>query len=856
MEDREDPRRLESTVDAVVGDREDLREASAQDSGVEDREDRDVLESTVDSAVEDRDDPRKASTPASTVAVGDALTNGSREPRSIEAWDPGGEGLSSRITDVSAVRVTSKPRQLDARVSPQRVRAAAEARREVRWREGSLQRPRGCFVPGPLPSAKDIDLSPRPDVRDENSVSLGEPMARHQITRAAASGIALRIEERNAARDAGEQVPSTASTVLKFVRDPGRPSSDDPAAMMDNDKAAVDQSQDAWRRSRMGDAWRGITGDRTFAELHREHCATCRAALAKGEEIHGFARACYAYDLYMKIAAGWRLSMPGGVPPARVLLNYDPVKEHPEAAAKAWCKQARAHAFSDGTNPPGAGGDRVSISFQQEPPPWVHPLNLIVRSRDVAEARRNGTHAKARATVDLKKNWNGYLGEKWAFGYAGFRGIIPHLKKDAFVGVADISSYYSWIPVHPTMSAMLGIEVPALSAAQRAEFGVPEPTWVPPGETEPRGPFCHFHGLPQGLRPACAIASVISAEVCRICMQRLPNSVFLSYIDDVIYVTATHELALRAEQVLREVLAEMGLALNEKKTAEGAPARRNTWLGIEINTETMEFTIPQERQQRHADEWRYLLSLPWVSGKVLKSALGMSSWMAIFMRGARLHLRSLYRVPRTKRKHVLTQEQRDHISWLIAKLEGDWAGSRWLAPGVTPVYLTKSDAGDDACGLVHGGRFLWHAFTEEEKLLSSHARELLPLVLAAEAFGAEWSGAIIAMIVDNSGTAVTTSKAASHDEGAQLMLARLAEVGERFGFDCVGLWGARASNVPCDAISKMRVMPTEEEIWLPYSSSEKAAATTEVGEGCWLRPRAYCATTQSVLGDIDLDGQY
>jgi hypothetical protein len=735
------------------------------------------------------------------------------------------------------------------------VREAAEARRKARYEDGSLQMPRKTFA-GPLPSVNAIDFSARPDSRDDNAAVLREPMARHQLARAAANAVSLRIDAHKAARDGGRDVPSSARTDFTFVRSKNKPRSDDPAGMMASDVDGVDQSNDDYRQSKMGDAWRGLTGDHGFAELHREHCETCRAAMAAGTEVDGFDRACYAYKLYKRVAAGWRLRMPSGVPPPKVLLNYPSVAEHPEAAAKAWCKQARADAFTPGagSNPPGAGGDR--IEFSQTPPTRVHPINSIIRSRDEAESLRTGKPLKARAVVDLAKNWNEYLGEPWRFSYAAFAGIMPHLRRDHYIGVADIASYYSWIPMHPTMAAMLGVEVPPLSAAQRAEFGVPEPTWVPPGQTEPRGPFCHFHGVPQGLRPACAMASIISAEVCKICMSRLPGTVYVSYIDDIIYVSATRELAEEAQRVLREVLTEMGLALNEKKTAEGAPARRNTWLGVEVRTDTEEFVISDDRQKRHAEEWRALLALPWVSGKVIHSALGMSSWMGTFMRDARRHLRSLYAIPRTKRRHVLTEDQRADIEWLVGKLEGPWTGSRWLQPGVTPVYLTKSDAGDDACGLIHAGRFLWHAFTETEKTLSSHARELLPLVLAAEHFGAEWRGAIIAMVVDNSGTAITTSKGASSDEGAQDMLARLAAACERHGFDCVGVWGARASNVPCDAISKMTTMPTGREIWVPYSAKERAAATTPVGDGCWLRPRAYCAVTQSVLGDVDLDGAY
>ena len=143
--------------------------------------------------------------------------------------------------------------------------------------------------------------------------------------------------------------------------------------------------------------------------------------------------------------------------------------------------------------------------------------------------------------------------------------------------------------------------------------------------------------------------------------------------------------------------------------------------------------------------------------------------------------------------------------------------------------------------LVSEGRFLYHRLTAEERTLSSHARELLPAVLAARAFGPEWRGRYVAFAFDNSGTAFSVSSGASRDAGARDMLRMVADATVAYDFAMIGLWTQRAANVLNDAGSKVRVEKwSTEPVRIDYAADEMAAhcgrVSTRRGEGLLALP--------------------
>ena len=437
---------------------------------------------------------------------------------------------------------------------------------------------------------------------------------------------------------------------------------------------------------------------------------------------------------------------------------------------------------------------------------------------------------------------NGACG-RWRFRYAGLEGLLPHLTPGCYCASYDLSKMYCQIPVDEYTSQYFHARLPPLSAEARAELGVHGK--VPH--------YVRYRTLPMGWTSACGHASVVTAAICEEAVRRGAVCA-VSYIDDIVCAGKDREQCARSQAIIKLVIEErFGLELSASKTEE--PQQLLTWIGIEIDTERQQFTISAARREKIAAEIDSLLSADRPSVARLRSCLGRLSWLSMVMRGARAYSSPLFSAIRRKHHNdrvLLNQRERADLLWFTSHLRSpDWAGSAWLRPhnGLT---ATKSDAGDDAIFLVCEGRFIYHRLTADEQKMSSHARELLPSVLAAQIFGPEWHGRVVAMMFDNSGTAYTVSSGRSRcDASAHDMMRAQADLSLRYDFELVGLWGPRSANVLCDAGSKW--LPdaiTTAPVRLDYSAAEIAASTLPVGAGCWLYPRAWCAEAGAVVGYV------
>lgn len=593
-------------------------------------------------------------------------------------------------------------------------------------------------------------------------------------------------------------------------------------------------------------------------------CSLCAAPASPGAaRLAGFHCDCWALRFYMNGTRGCRLEVGAAPPDPIVERNYKSLEEHPRSTAAGFIKQFRAGAFGP---PRGAerrpprtthGPSFAERSYRGSMPRSVAssvfpkrcaPLGAAVRYADRLKAELLGVEPKARIIYDLTKvglNAATFGGRRWRFRYAGLEALMPSLRKGGYCASFDLAAFYCQIPVDEQTSRYFVAEVPQLSPEEKVEMGLEGP-----------GPhFVRYRSLPMGWNASCAHASAFTAAVCEEAMRR-GAIVAVSYIDDIVVAGDTYEECKRSQDIVRRVIEErFGLLLNQKKTE--LPQKMLEWIGITIDTEREQFCISSTRSARMVAEIRGLLKTPRPTVARVRSCLGRLSWLSMIMRGARAYSSPLFGAIKSRARServLLSPRDRLDLEWFVQQLEDkEWRGSLWLSPA-TQVTYTKSDAGDDAVFLVSEGRFLYHRLTAEERKLSSHARELLPAVLAAQAFGAEWRGRYVAFAFDNSGTAFSVSSGASRDAGAQDMLRQVADATVEHDFALIGLWTQRAANVLNDAGSKVRVDKwTTEALRIDYAPDEMAASVLDVGRGCWLHPRFRDREGDVILGYIEGD---
>ena len=597
-------------------------------------------------------------------------------------------------------------------------------------------------------------------------------------------------------------------------------------------------------------------------------CKLCTSPEVGPEERPGgFHCECWALPFFVDGTRGCRLDFGGRSPPSpEFVTNYDSLGDFPRSAAKGFMKHFRAGGF--GTLPPPRPAPRqgdhrrgekfgerryrekmpISVASSVVPSRCA-PLGAAVRHSDRLRAALLGEEPKTRIIYDLTRvgiNGATFAGRRWRFRYAGIDALMPYLTKGCYCASFDLAAFYCQIPVDARTAEYFVAEVPPLSAAERAEMGL-----VGPGPH-----YVRYRTLPMGWSASCAHASAFSAAICEEAMRR-GAKVAVSYIDDIVIVGDTQQECARSQEIVRKVIEErFGLSINAGKTQ--LPQRMLEWIGITIDTVAEQFTISAERRRKVTAEIRAILDDGDPTAGTLRSCLGRLSWLAMIMRGARAYASPLFQAIRERgnRERVrLSERDRADLEWFVDKMaNGDWVGSKWLEPASEVAYA-KSDAGDDAVFLVSGGRFLYHRLTTEERALSSHARELLPAALAAEVFGAEWSGKYVAFAFDNSGTAFSVSSGSSRtDNGARDMLRAIADRTVEHDFAMIGVWAPRGANVMTDAGSKLKQqLWTTEPVRLNYAANELAAAQLEVGAGCWLYPLYRDTERALVLGYVEGD---
>ena len=714
--------------------------------------------------------------------------------------------------------------------------------------------------------------------------SAGAPTAAATVSATTRSHTAaVKRDRRAAVRSALESDRDVASLAhsRERPRDP-RPRSDDPAALADADTSWPDQEKDSDVDTPVARGARAHFGPR-----HREHCPLCRdefearrswtkeiatrrpppfgedeyaARRARHERealrcethgeydpVSGLSKACYAYRLYLRLVKGYRSGW-GQRPIAAQIFNYASVDEHREGSEKGFVKVLEAGAF----------GDPSYVEFLREAPSMVHPFTAATRFKDREAAKKTGQPCKVRLCLDLSRNWNEFADAagKHAFRYAGYEAVAEKIREGDFTCTADLASYYTQLAVALAIRDTLVCEVPWVSAATRRKYNIPRPSHWDPQSRRMRGPFVAWQRCPFGISRMCAVASLLTAEICKMCEAR--GVVITSYIDDALIIAGSEAECAEGLRIFEGVCADLGLLINEEKTT--APSQTETvYLGVEIDTVERQFTISVARQEVIAKELRGLLARKEVTVSAMRSACGRLTWASEILRGARSRSRPLYRAIAGKKSSdriVLDAEQRLDLEWFIKRLEGGaWRGSQWLDSGSDSVYVVKSDASDSKIGAIFRGRYLWYEMTEEEQKTSSHAREFLAAALVVETFGDELRGRLVTFVTDNSGTASTFSTLSTSDPAAQQFCRRLGDACLRFDCDTAGMWQPREMNVVCDALSKLNEAPVR-AVWVAFSAEELESSMIDVGTGCLLVPRGRCAANGCHVGYISTAGDY
>lgn len=139
-----------------------------------------------------------------------------------------------------------------------------------------------------------------------------------------------------------------------------------------------------------------------------------------------------------------------------------------------------------------------------------------------------------------------------------------------------------------------------------------------------------------------------------------------NYLDDFIIMAHTQEECLRQRNILIEVMEFLGFKISKNKVTN--PSRVATFLGITIDSEKMELSLPPEKLRKLKDALEECLGMRYVHKKRLQKIGGLMSFCSQIVKGGRTYSRRLFDLcakARPGRAIFLSDATREDIRWWL-----------------------------------------------------------------------------------------------------------------------------------------------------------------------------------------------
>ena len=233
---------------------------------------------------------------------------------------------------------------------------------------------------------------------------------------------------------------------------------------------------------------------------------------------------------------------------------------------------------------------------------------------------------------------------------------------------ADIKEAYRMLPIHPEDQALLGAQWEGIIYTDRA--------------------------LPFGLRSAPKIFSAV-ADALQWILTKKGVKNLLRYLDDFIFVTKSLEEAIASKQILVDTFNLLGVSLEPSKL-EG-PTTCLTFLGIKVDTRTLQICLPSDKLYRLNEELATAVSKRCSSKQSLQSLTGLLQHVTKVVRPGRPLLQRLYdlqNIGSLPTHHIqLNLAARADITWWYLFAE-KWNGLSiaWDLKRCNPDIIVHSDA--------------------------------------------------------------------------------------------------------------------------------------------------------------------
>jgi hypothetical protein len=270
------------------------------------------------------------------------------------------------------------------------------------------------------------------------------------------------------------------------------------------------------------------------------------------------------------------------------------------------------------------------------------------------------------------------------------------------------------------------------------------------------------------------------------------------------------QAAKRAFEGVVRTAAYLGVPLSTKKHCP--PSTTVEFLGFILDSVDMSISLPQGKQAKY----RRLVVLHSLGRKSTKkkllSLIGKLQHVCSVLKQGRPFLRRLIdranSVSELRYLVKLSPGVYEDLRWWATTLES-WVGTKLITFGkwrcIPDLCATSDASGSWGFGIVCGRQWCYGKWSARARELNIAVLELIPLIIAAETWGATWSRKRILFQTDNASIVACADSWLPKDNHLTRLFRRLATAGIKHSFDLKVIHIPGKLNVDADDLSRGRI---------------------------------------------------
>ena len=273
--------------------------------------------------------------------------------------------------------------------------------------------------------------------------------------------------------------------------------------------------------------------------------------------------------------------------------------------------------------------------------------------------------------------------------------------------------------------------------------------------------------LPFGLRSAPKLFNIL-AEFLSWILEQKGVRPLLHYLDDFLIISPAMSPSCSDNlQIIREVCSHLGIPLAVEKI-EG-PSEILTFLGITLDTHSLEARLPPSKLQRIRNEVKVWLKKKNATKKSILSLVGLLQHATKVVKPGRTFVSRMYATAAKMRKLShrtrLTMEFKSDLRWWDLFITS-WNGISFLYRCQETSFdhqIWTDASGAWGCGAQFGDQWFQFPWPLEWKPITIMAKELVPIIFSCSVWGRLLSRKRVQFFCDNLGLVKSIQKGASKD---------------------------------------------------------------------------------------------